>query len=296
MIEYQLEAKHDILHAHFHAMASPCELLIDTQDMSLAHKLCQLAVQELARIERKFSRYRPDNVLWRINNAQGSRVKIDPEIYHLLQFADQCYRLSKGLFDITSGVYRRCWTFDGSDRFAEPNEVQALRAFVAWSKVRFDRHYIQMPNGFELDFGGIGKEYAVDKIASICFEKAPKVSVLVNFGGDIQISRPRINNTTWQVGIDSPLAEGSASAVLNIKHGALATSGDANRYLLKDGIRYSHIINPRTGMPVSNAPRSVTVAAPYCTQAGLLATLAILNASNAESFLAHQDIQYWCYW
>ncbi len=84
-------------------------------------------------------------------------------------------------------------------------------------------------------------------------------------------------------------------AIVNIAKGGLATSGDANRFLLKNGKRYSHILNPLTGYPIKNAARSITVASDNCVQAGLLATLAILQGENAESFLDSEGVTYWCY-
>jgi len=87
---------------------------------------------------------------------------------------------------------------------------------------------------------------------------------------------------------------GRAQKLIRLKTGALATSGDSRRYLLKNGKRYGHILNPLTGWPIEDAPRSITVAADTCTQAGMLATLAMLCGAEAEVFLERQDTQYWC--
>jgi thiamine biosynthesis lipoprotein len=135
----------------------------------------------------------------------------------------------------------------------------------------------------------------VDCAAKLCQLNAAQTSVVVNFGGDIQVTQPRKQNQDWHIGIESLHDSQSAIKLLQIRSGGLATSGDARRYLLKDGQRYSHILNPKTGYPVINAPRSVTVAAPHCIQAGLLATLALLHGQQAEAFLQQQNLQYWCY-
>ena len=98
------------------------------------------------------------------------------------------------------------------------------------------------------------------------------------------------------VGIEALNAERQvAQKRIRLEHGGLATSGDARRFLLKDGIRYSHILDPTTGWPVRDAPRSITVAADTCTQAGMLATLAMLNGPDAEHFLAAQAVRFWIY-
>ncbi|MBC3767517.1 FAD:protein FMN transferase [Neptunicella marina] len=275
-------------------MASPCELLIDTDDMLVAQQLVALAYQETKRIEQKFSRYLPDNIVHQINSAEGNPVAIDDETFKLLSFADTCYQISQGMFDITSGVLRKAWRFDGSDKLPDDSLVQDLMPFIGWQKIHFDQHQLRMPKGYELDFGGIGKEYAVDKVAQVCLQAQPTISILINFGGDIQITRARDGQQPWVIGIENPLNQDKAVKTLSLYHGGMATSGDSRRYLLKNGERYSHILNPHTGYPVKNAPRSVTVIAEHCIQAGLLATLALLQGEQAEAFLKQQQVQHWC--
>lgn len=290
---FQLTWQGDHFCGRFSAMASPCEVLIDTADRQLAEQLTAVAFFEARRIEQKYSRYLPDNICSKINLSRGQRVAIDDETYRLLCFADSCYQLSEGLFDITSGVLRRAWKFDGSDRLPQAHQVAALLPLIGWQQVRFDQHGIVLPPGFELDFGGIGKEYAVDAVAKRCLHLTPRTSVVVNFGGDIQVTRPRVNKQCWHIGIENPDSEGDAVRLLRITQGGLATSGDARRFLYKDGVRYSHILNPETGYPVTGAPRSVTVAADHCVQAGILATLALLKGKQAEKFLNQQGVMFW---
>ena len=97
------------------------------------------------------------------------------------------------------------------------------------------------------------------------------------------------------MGVESVERLSTASRIVELYRGGLATSGDSRRYLLKDGRRYGHILDPTTGEPVVGAPRSVTVVAETCTQAGMLATLAMLHGAAAEAFLERQGMQYWCY-
>jgi len=284
---FELSRHESYTKARFHAMASPCEFLFDTLDTSIARTLSQKGVEEVRRIEQKFSRYEKNNLCFAINNAEGARVEIDDECHRLLVFAQTCYELSEGMFDLSSGVLRRAWKFDCSDNIPKQKEIDRLLPFVGWEHVSFDQHSIQMKPGMEIDFGGIGKEYAVSSVAEIFRRSASDVSVLINLGGDIQITKPRLNSLAWHVGIENH------HEVIPIMHGALATSGDAKRFLLKDGKRFSHILNPKTGWPVANAPSSVTTHAPLCVQAGCLATLALLCGENAEQFLKGQDVKYW---
>ncbi|MBU2877564.1 MULTISPECIES: FAD:protein FMN transferase [Aliiglaciecola] len=277
-------------------MASPCEILLDSEDTNLAKTLTKIAYTESKRIENKYSRYQNNNVMHRLNQSNNQAVKIDSETAKLLAFANTCYQISEGLFDITSGVLRKAWQFDGSDKIPEHAQVTELLPYLGWQHVTYTSDSITLPVGFELDFGGIGKEYAVDCVAKACQQVAPNVSVLVNFGGDIQVTQARKSQPYWQVGIEDPSNASGGIAMVNIASGGLATSGDANRYLLKNGVRYSHVLNPKTGYPIQQAPRSVTVAAQHCIQSGLLATLALLQGQNAETFLQQQNCKHWCFW
>lgn len=283
----------------FEAMASPCEVLIDGGDRALATQLVALAQAEALRIERKFSRYRADSVVARLHAGRGQAQQVDAETAQLLDFAAQCHLLSEGLFDISSGVLREVWRFDGSDRLPDAEAVERVRARVGWHKLAWQRPVLTLPQGMELDFGGIGKEYAVDRTLGLLRAHAAQ-PMLVNFGGDLAVSGPRSGGEPWHVGIEQPClgdtvpaAPSPAAELLELSSGALATSGDARRFLLKDGVRYGHILDPRTGWPVADAPRSVTVAAGSCVEAGLLSTLAMLQGRGAEALLAAQGVPHW---
>jgi thiamine biosynthesis lipoprotein len=144
----------------------------------------------------------------------------------------------------------------------------------------------------QIDLGGIGKEYAVDRAAHLVTE-ATESSCVVGFGGDLVLSRPRRSGEPWRVGIEDVTIAGSATRLVLLYAGGLATSGTTKRFLLANGVRYGHILDPTTGWPVQNAPRSVTVAAGSCVEAGMMATLAMLQGAGAESFLAAQGVRHW---
>jgi len=276
----------------FAAMASPCEILVEGVDEPLAVQLVSAAETEALRIEHKFSRYRNDSVIAAIHAARGRAIEVDTETADLLDYAATCHALSGGLFDITSGVLRAVWRFDGSDRVPEPDAVQALLPRVGWPRVQWQRPRLMLPRGMELDLGGIGKEYAVDRTLALLRQVAPQAALLVNFGGDLAVSGLRADGRPWQVGVERP-GGGDAALQLELAVGALATSGDARRFLLKGGVRFGHILDPRDGWPVRGAPRSVTVAAGRCIEAGTLATLALLQGPDAESWLAQQGAPHW---
>ena len=290
----KITRREHLWYGQFHCMASPCEVLIETQDEQQAHKLINLAQQEATRIEQKFSRYRNDNIVFNIHHSHGKPVQIDDETYRLLQFADKCYQLSDGLFDITSGVLRQLWNFNGSGEIPRQSQIDKILQHIGWKKITFNESEITLPHGMQIDFGGIGKEYAVDRVLQL-LEAESSCSMMINFGGDCHANAPQKNGQPWMTGIENPLKPGDAAGVIQLMQGALATSGDVYRFIQQGGIRYSHILNPKTGWPVMNGPRSITVAAATCTEAGILSTLAMLQGKNAERFLKKQGVKYWCY-
>jgi thiamine biosynthesis lipoprotein len=255
----------------YSAMASPCEVQVYCESQSEAERAASLAFSETRRIEQKFSRYRTDNVIYTVNNSDGQPVKLDDETSRLMHYADQCYRLSERLFDITSGVLRKAWTFDGREIEVDEARIAALMDLVGWDKVGLSDDTIALRPGMELDLGGIGKEYAVDRVAQMLIA---------------EISAP--------IGIERPEEENRAVGEIELTGGGVATSGDARRFCLHRGRRLGHILNPLTGWPVTEAPRSVTVIADTCVEAGFLSTLAMLQGESAEKFLEAQQVVFHC--
>jgi thiamine biosynthesis lipoprotein len=275
----------------FTAMASPCEVLCRGSQTEAAAAM-RLSVAEARRIEDKFSRYRDDNIVAAINNSRGRPVRVDSETGRLLGFADQCYELSGGAFDITSGVLRKAWVFDGSDTLPDADRVKDLLPLVGWPKAEWSPPFFTLPEGMQVDFGGLGKEYAADRIAEM-LAKTSNASYLVNLGGDIRATGRKPSNP-WSVGVEQSDREGQAVHAVRISAGALATSGDTRKFVENQGVRYGHILDPSTGWPVVEGPHSVTVRANTCIEAGVMATLAMLQGSQAEAFLEAQGVRFWC--
>ena len=291
-----LSFENDYWLGSFFAMASPCEILMEVEDEALAKKILDKVQAETLRIEQKFSRYRDDNIIYQINHSNNQLIRVDEETSRLINFATELYQMSDGLFDITSGVLRQAWVFDGSDNVPEEAVVNALLSKVGWSKVIWKEDVIQLQDGMEIDLGGIGKEYAVDRCVQLVKEMTSQ-SVLVNFGGDLAVSNNRKENKPWSVGrLISAKQDNSQNPVVSLfelRAGAIATSGDAHRYLIKGGVRHSHVLNPLTGWPVERAPHTVSVAAASCIEAGMMSTLAMLHGEQADAFLKQQEVGYW---
>ncbi len=281
----------------FEAMASTCELHFESSELKTDEliELGRQAIIETWRIEAKFSRYREGNIIHQINNAQGKPVQVDAETANLLDYAAQCYSLSDGMFDITSGPLRRIWKFTGEEGSPEPKLIAKTLNSVGWNQCRWQPPYFSLPHDGEIDFGGIGKEYAVDRVCQLIQQIAKRsVRVLVNFGGDIVCSGPRLDGSAWKIGLEKiDSVNENSQRVFDLTQGAIATSGDTHRFLTIKGQRFSHILSPKTGWPVAGAPQTVTVFAPTCTLAGMMATFAMLQGASAEAFLDGQSFPHW---
>ena len=281
----------------FAAMSSACEVRLDGDDEHVLAAAAQQAIAEVRRIELKYSRYRDDSVVSRINTAAGGAqaVDVDAETASLLDFAGKLHAFSDGLFDITSGVLRRAWDFRAG-RLPEPAALAALLPLIGWSQVEWPqastaRRCIRLPrSGMELDFGGFGKEYAADR-AMAALAAAGQRHGFVNLGGDIRLLGPRADGSAWRFGIQHPRDDAATIASVEMVEGALASSGDYERFFEQDGRRYCHILDPHTGWPVCTWS-SVSVTAPACAAAGALATIAMLKGAQALDFLCTQHATY----
>ena len=277
----------------FRAMAAEHELQLFAASHADARRVADAAIADVARIEAKYSRYRDDSVATQINRAAGKApVAIDAETAALLHYAQQVFDLSDGRFDITSGVLRRAWDFKAKPaRLPSTASIEEARALIGWQRVDWDDRTIRLPErGMEIDLGGIGKEYAADRAATICVEHGI-VHGLINLGGDVRAIGSQPDGTPWRIGIRDPRRDDRAIAVMEVADGAVATSGDYERYFDLDGRRYCHLLDPRTGMPVSHW-QAISVVAPLCVVAGSCATVAMLLEARAIPFL---DAQRWPY-
>jgi len=275
----------------FEAMGSRCELRLSAPNAAAAAALAVRAIAEVRRIETKYSRYRPDSIVSRINAAAGrTPVACDSETMALIDYAAALFAASGGLFDITSGVLRLAWDF-GKPRVPDADTLGPLLALVGWRHVHCERQqvYLLQP-GMEIDFGGFGKEYAADRAAAVLIEAGVRHGY-VNLGGDMRFIGPRLDGRPWSIGIQDPRDPGATIASIPISSGALTTSGDYERFFELDGVRYCHILDPRTGMPVRYW-RSVSVMAPMAVAAGSCSTIAMLKQHEGHTFLKTSDMGY----
>jgi thiamine biosynthesis lipoprotein len=278
----------------FNAMGSPCQLQFYAPTAPQAAAVYSVVRQRIEALEQRYSRYREDSLLSKINRAAGTgeRVAIDPETFALLNYAEHCYRESQQLFDVTSGVLRRLWHAQRTE-LPTKSQLRALLSLIGWKKVQWNAHEIYLPlAGMELDFGGIVKEYAADVAATLC-QQHGIISGIVELGGDVRVIGALPNGEGWPVAIRDPRQPEKVVAQLQLKSGALASSGDYERFQVINGVRYSHLLNPKTGFPVTGL-RAVSVIAEQCVVAGSLATIAMLKGKAGLNWLQRLPLEFLC--
>jgi FAD:protein FMN transferase len=276
----------------FKAMGCLNEIVVCTDDERQAEQVIKVAAREVLRIEAKYSRYRDDGIITQINQGAGQSgaVECDDETLWLLGFADSLHSLSGGQFDPTSGVLRRAWDFK-TPRLPSDAELRPLLALVGWDKVERSGRRLRLPlSGMELDFGGFGKEYAADRAAQLIRDMGVAHGY-VNLGGDIAAVGPQPGGSGWPVGVPNPRKIGELIASIPLARGGLTTSGDTEKYFDLGGRRYCHILNPRTGHPVSHWA-SISVQTGTATEAGAQSTIAMLKEHDGLAFLRAQPCSF----
>jgi thiamine biosynthesis lipoprotein len=276
----------------FKAMGSFCEIQLFDESRIHAKKVVNQLADEVARLEKKYSRFREDSFLTEINSSAGNKLglQIDDETQSLIDHALNCFEQSDGLFDITAGALNQIWDFKTAV-VPSQSQIDAARAQVGLNKISRRDSYIHLPQGMQIDFGGIVKEYAADSAARLARNLGVEHG-LVNLGGDFSIIGPQPGNIPWAIGVSSPDSEIGIMAKIDLLDGGLASSGDYERCFTSGGKRYSHILNPKTGWP-SSGLRAVSVAASLCSVAGSVATIAMLkDESEAKAWLKDSGLAY----
>jgi thiamine biosynthesis lipoprotein len=270
----------------FHAMGSPCEIQLYARDHASAQDIAQAAIADANRLEQRYSRYRPNSILSAINKvaAWGGKIQVDAETASLLDYAHTCYQQSDGLFDITSGLLRQAWNFK-STKLPDANHIEPLLQRIGWHKLHWNAPTISFQPGMELDLGGIVKEYAADRLATLCWNAGARHG-FINLGGDIRVIGAHPDGSPWRIGVKHPRQQDQAAIhTLELLSGGIASSGDYERCLTLNGIRYGHILNPKTGWPVQHMA-AVTVVADLCVLAGSAATIGMLKQAAGPAWLA----------
>lgn len=270
-------------------MGCPCEIRLASNDPETHGEQC---LEEIRRFEAKYSRYSDDSLVSDINrNAGQIPTPVDDETDRILDYADVCFQLSAGRFDITSGVLRQVWQPD-MDCLPEPDDIAAVTDLIGWQKVERKPGEILLPApGMQIDLGGVVKEYVADAVVQLAMELGA-TSGIVNLGGDIAVIGPQPGGAAWDIGISDPDDSTRAIATIQMIQGAITTSGGYERFIEIDNKKYSHLLDPTTGWPVANL-LGVSVIANQAVVAGSLSTIALLMPeSEALVFLAESGAPY----
>jgi thiamine biosynthesis lipoprotein len=260
------------------ALGTECTLQFRCPDSIQAARYRDAAMSWVANFERRYSRFRPDSIISRINAAAGvAPVAIDAETERVLDLCDLVYRVSRGLLDPTALPLMKLWDYKAAQpRVPADDEIADARKLVGWSKVQRSPGMVFLPErGMALDIGGWGKEYAVDCVAELAREYGVE-SVLVDFGHDLRAIGTPPGRPAWHIGLENPARPGTHHESVALRDAGMASSGDYLRGFTCNGRRFGHIIDARTGRPVANGCIQNTVIASSCLQAGILSTASFI--------------------
>lgn len=279
---------HSLHRLSFSAMGTMCEVQYPTADQQAAPAFATAVVKWVHDFEARYSRFRPTSLLCQINAAAGRAwVEVDEEMEQMFLICDYLHALTRGVLDPTALPLINLWNWRNAvTALPTAERVAAARRLVGWSKVQRAPGKVFLPEpGMALDFGGFGKEYAVDFVARMAVNFGLS-AVLVDFGHDVFVGGKPPGRPAWHIGLEDPRNPGDTAGSMAVENRGVASSGDYMRRFEFQGKRYGHIIDPRTGWPVDNGCSQATVVAASCLQAGALSTTAfVLGLKEGIEFI-----------
>ncbi|SKB30393.1 thiamine biosynthesis lipoprotein [Salegentibacter holothuriorum] len=265
-------------------MGSRFDITVVAKDSVEANKHIATAITEITRIEKLISSWDAKSQTSGINlNAGIKPVKVDAELFELIERSIGISKLTDGAFDISYASMDHIWKFDGSmKQMPSPAEITASVEKVGFQNIILNKDnstvFLRL-KGMKIGFGAIGKGYAADKAKDLLISKGVP-SGIINASGDMNTWGKQPNGKEWKVAITNPMDKNKVFALLPISNGAVVTSGNYEKYVKLNGKRFSHIIDPRTGYP-SSGIISVTVFAPKAELADALATSVFVMGQEA---------------
>lgn len=273
-------------------MGNTFEITVVAEDERWAAGKIDLAINEIRRIEKLLTTFDESSQTNQINRLAGIRpVKVDAEVFHLIKRSLKISSITDGAFDITYGsVDKRLWNFDKTmTRLPDAATALNMVRLIDYRKVILDEEegtVLLKEKGMRIGFGGIGKGYAADMAKALLMREGVQ-SGIVNASGDLITWGLQADNKPWTIGIAHPDNARAAFSHLNISGLAIATSGNYEKYVMIDGKKYSHTINPKTGMPVTGI-KSVTVISPIAEIADAMATPVMVMGVKAGLHMINQ--------
>ncbi len=270
-------------------MGTLFRVLVYAQNKAVAEKAAQDAFARCAQLNAIMSDYHSTSELMRLcAKAGGPAVKVSEELFFVLKRACELSRESDGAFDVTVGPVVRLWReARKTQRMPAPAKLAAARELVGWKNVVLDennRTVQLLKPGMLLDLGGIGKGYAADEMLRVIRKHGIR-SALVAAGGDITVSDPPPGKEGWMVAIAAVEATKEGPRYLTLANAAVSTSGDAEQFVVIDGKRYSHIVDPRTGIGLVGRMSATVVARDGISADSLTKVVAILGPEKGFEIL-----------
>ena len=256
-------------------MGSKFKITLVDKDAISVEKNIDKTIGEIVRIENLISDWKPDSQVSQVNQNAGIKpIKVDREVIELTKRAIQFSEITDGAFDISFAAMDKIWKFDGSmEQLPSQSEIQKAIAKIGYQNILIDEEnstiFLKLP-GIKIGFGSIGKGYGAQKAKEFIQELGINAGI-IDASGDMAIWGKQPDNSPWKIGVVNPFKRYKTADILAIKNGAVTTSGDYEKFILIDGKRYSHIINPKTGMP-STGLTSVTVIGPNAETANGFST------------------------
>lgn len=256
-------------------MGSRFEITVVASSETEGNQFIELAIDEIRRIENLISSWSPDSQTSDINQSAGVKpVKTDPELFKLIERSIRLSEITDGAFDISFAAMDKIWKFDGTmTQLPDSQQVRQSVSKVNYKNIILNHQdgtvFLKLP-GMKIGFGAIGKGYAADMAKTLLINKGV-VAGMINASGDLNCWGKKPDGSPWLVGITNPLNREHIFSWFPVENGAVVTSGNYEKYVNFNGIRYTHIIDPRTGYP-SSGLASVTIFAPKAELADALAT------------------------
>lgn len=271
-------------------MGIDARLTVYARSKEAAEEACSKAFERIAELDSIMSDYRRDSELNRLADAAGGPpVTVSPDLFKVLQRAEETARRSNGAFDITASPVIRLWRqARKTGELPNPTELEAARSLVGWQKIKLDGRRrtakLETP-GMRLDLGGIAKGYAGDEAQKV-LKKHGITRAMVEMGGDIVVSGPPPGAKGWTIRVPNA-GEDRGPVDLPFSNTAISTSGDTEQFTIIDGVQYSHVVDPRTGQALTNRIQATIVARDGLTSDPLSTVLTILSEEERARLLRH---------
>lgn len=273
-------------------MGNHFEISVVGPDQSWADAQIDAAVAEISRIERLLTTYNEASETSRINAAAGiAPVRVSEETFRLIQRSQRISGITQGAFDISYGsVDKSLWNFDTSmTSLPDAATAKKMVRLINYRNIVLDEAAMTVflrEKGMRIGFGGIGKGYAAERARQLLKSRGVMAGI-VNASGDLTTWGTQPDGTPWTIGIVNPNLSGHVFSYMNVTDMAVATSGNYEKFIVIDGIKYSHTINPKTGLPVRGI-KSVTIISPNAEIADAMATPVTIMGIEAGLYMINQ--------